>query len=203
VSAHRDPRIVRWSVWLYTQLMWCYPRPVRQRTATAQIGVAHQILRATYATSGTTAVLAHWPWLLWDLVASVAQTWFTIIRRIGRDGREFTLLKFRTMTDDERREITSIGRWLRRISLDELPQLYNVVRGDMALVGSRPPLATAGVPPTAAAPGITGPGQLARFAGASAIAEQRINQEYAARQTAWRDLGILARTAAYLLRRRG
>lgn len=70
-------------------------------------------------------------------------------QRIGYRGRSFTMLKFRTMrvgaeregplvTFGEDRRITPIGRWLRRTKVDELPQLINVLRGEMSLVGPRP-----------------------------------------------------------------
>ena len=68
-------------------------------------------------------------------------------KRIGQNGRTFTLYKFRSMVDsadqarpalkdDER--VTTVGRWLRRTRLDELPQLFNILKGDMAFVGPRP-----------------------------------------------------------------
>ncbi len=97
--------------------------------------------------------------------------------RVGKDGRTFRLLKLRTMRqqaagpavtagDDPR--ITSVGRLLRRTKIDELPQLFNVLRGDMSLVGPRPedPKYVAMYSPEqrrvlAVRPGITGPTVLA------------------------------------------
>ena len=96
--------------------------------------------------------------------------------RVGQGGRLFTLLKFRTMrmqpggpavtvAGDAR--VTRVGRFLRKTSLDELPQFVNVLRGEMTLVGARPetPLLAARYPGGSGRvftfrPGITGPGQL-------------------------------------------
>jgi len=71
-------------------------------------------------------------------------------RRVGKEGEEFILLKLRTMVErteadaeaawalSQAHRVTSVGRLLRRFRLDELPQLWNVIRGDLALIGPRP-----------------------------------------------------------------
>jgi lipopolysaccharide/colanic/teichoic acid biosynthesis glycosyltransferase len=145
--------------------------------------------------------------------------------RAGVDGRTFGMLKFRTMqpgapdlrnpdgstfnaADDPR--VTRVGAWLRRTSLDELPQLWNVIRGEMSLVGPRPDLpdqlalySTADRERLRVRPGITG---LAQVRGRNRLSwEQRrqIDLEYVASHTMWLDLSILARTVPGVLFGRG
>lgn len=140
--------------------------------------------------------------------------------RVGRGGQPFVLLKFRTLVhsddpgpilpakDDGR--ITRVGRVLRRLSLDELPQLVNVARGEMSLVGPRPTLAYQVERYTpeqrgrlSVRPGLTG---LAQVRGRNSLdwpSRIVLDLEYVRRQSLALDLAILARSVPALLGGRG
>jgi len=129
--------------------------------------------------------------------------------RVGRDGEAFTLLKFRTMRHDPARPmgfpdaalVTPIGRLLRRMSIDELPQLWNVARGEMSIVGPRPTVASQVARyddrqrgRLAVRPGLTG---LAQVRGRNALTwTERIDLdlEYVRTQSMGLDLRILVST---------
>ncbi len=154
--------------------------------------------------------------------------------RVGRGGRRFQIIKFRTMVlgAEARRDelleqsiyadarlfkivrdprVTRLGQWLRRTSLDELPQFVNVLLGDMALVGPRPPL------PSEVAlyerhqyarfdvkPGITGPWQVSGRNQVRDFEEVvRLEQDYIQGWSLTRDLAILLQTVPAVLRMRG
>lgn len=133
--------------------------------------------------------------------------------RIGLQGRSFTLLKFRSMrdgTDGDGDRLTAFGRLLRSTSLDELPSLVNVVRGDLSLVGPRP-LLPEYLPlydPVQARrhevrPGITG---LAQVSGRNLLswAEQfRLDVDYVDRISPGLDAWILLRTVGKVLGQEG
>ncbi len=140
--------------------------------------------------------------------------------RIGRGAVPFTILKFRSMVSDAEARggystqvgdprITRAGAFVRRTSLDELPQLLNVLRGDMSLVGPRPdtPMQQSNYTQAdwqrrhSVRPGITGLAQ-ARLRSA-ATAEQRLalDLEYAENASVGRDFSILLETVRTLLKR--
>jgi lipopolysaccharide/colanic/teichoic acid biosynthesis glycosyltransferase len=153
-------------------------------------------------------------------------------RVVGLDGREFDAFKLRTMVvhadevlrgdSDLRRELegggkprrdpraTWIGRWLRRSSLDELPQLWNVVRGEMSLVGPRiitpeevPSFGAAAAKRLSVKPGMTG---LWQVSGRQDLRhEQRVvlDEYYVDNWSPWLDLSILLRTIPAVLLMRG
>lgn len=139
--------------------------------------------------------------------------------RPGLGGRIFRLYKFRTMTDERDADgallpdgdrLTPFGRFLRATSLDELPELWNVVKGDMSLVGPRPLLVEyleRYTPEQArrheVRPGITG---LAQVSGRNELSwEERfeLDVRYVDNRTLWLDAKILAMTFWKVIRREG
>jgi putative colanic acid biosynthesis UDP-glucose lipid carrier transferase len=172
--------------------------------------------------------------VLWPLLISVA----LLIRfdspgpvlfrqtRIGFNGRAFKIYKFRTMTvledgpdirqagcEDER--VTAFGRWLRKTSIDELPQLFNVLKGDMSLVGPRPHAVSHDNEfgrligdyafRRQMKPGITGWAQVSGSRGATPevdLMNRRIQLDmlYIDNWSIWRDISIIARTVVTVIR---
>jgi lipopolysaccharide/colanic/teichoic acid biosynthesis glycosyltransferase len=135
-------------------------------------------------------------------------------QRPGRHGELFELVKFRTMRDDpaapDARRLTALGRFLRSTSLDELPTMWNVLRGDMSVVGPRPLLPSYLARYNAeqarrheVRPGVTG---LAQVRGRNSVSWEdrlRADVEYVDRLSGRLDAAILLSTVALVLRRRG
>ena len=154
-------------------------------------------------------------------------------RRVGRYGREFKMFKIRSMClnaeqrlkdllarnqhqdgvtfkikDDPR--ITRVGRWLRKFSFDELPQFYNVLTGNMSLVGPRPPVpgevqkySLAHRRRLAIKPGITCLWQISGRAEIDFSGQVQLDVDYIENMSFWMDLKILARTVPAVLSGRG
>src|SRR5881296_707644 len=139
--------------------------------------------------------------------------------RVGRDGVDFELLKLRTMVvgaeklgagyavNEGDARITRAGRILRRLSLDELPQLWNVLRGDMSLIGPRPTLRYQVEQYTErqrrrleVRPGLTGWAQVNGRAQLPWAERIELDVWYVEHRSPWLDLRILARTPAALFR---
>ncbi len=152
--------------------------------------------------------------------------------RVGRSGRLFTMLKFRTMyVDAEHRKseleahneaggvifkmkrdprITRVGGILRKLSLDELPQVVNVLRGDMSIVGPRPPVPAEVALYTPAerrrldaAPGLTCLWQVSGRSDIPFEGQVLLDVEYIETRSFWRDVVILLRTVPAVLLGRG
>jgi lipopolysaccharide/colanic/teichoic acid biosynthesis glycosyltransferase len=140
-------------------------------------------------------------------------------RRIGLGNEPFTLVKFRSMTNErdeagvllpDAERLPPFGQWLRSTSLDELPELWNVVRGDMSLVGPRP-LPVHYLPRYTATelrrhevrPGVTGWAQINGRNTSSWDERLAMDVWYVEHRSVWRDLQILVRTVLTVLRRTG
>ena len=193
------------------------PAPFRQ--------AAWKVKRALDVVASATALTVLAPLLAVIAVAVRRETGPGVLfrqRRVGLDGRAFTLLKFTSMkplddaesatrwnvANDDR--IGPVGRFLRRTSLDELPQLWNVLRGDMSIVGPRPErphfvdefahstpryLARHRVPC-----GMTGWAQVHGLRGDTSIADRaRFDNYYIENWSLWLDFKIVVRTVAAVL----
>lgn len=153
--------------------------------------------------------------------------------RLGLGGRRFTMYKFRTMAvDAEQRRaelaalnemdgpvfkirddprVTRIGKFLRRSSLDELPQLFNVLRGDMSIIGPRPPLPCEAAEYTdyqslrlIVKPGLTGLWQVRADRNAVSFAEWvEDDMEYILNASLWGDVKLMLKTPFVMLRGEG
>jgi lipopolysaccharide/colanic/teichoic acid biosynthesis glycosyltransferase len=153
-------------------------------------------------------------------------------RRIGRHGEDFGMLKFRTMVEDadERKHeyvhlnqaadglfkidedprITRVGRWLRATSLDELPQLFQVLSGKMSIVGPRPLIPEEDVQihgsgrcRTEVRPGMTGPWQVAGSSQVPISEMIELDREYVENWSPWRDVSLIVQTIPHVVMRRG
>jgi O-antigen biosynthesis protein WbqP len=138
-------------------------------------------------------------------------------RRVGRHEREFSILKFRSMevgssnlpsASASNLRITRFGRLIRRTNIDELPQLVNIFRGEMSLVGPRPALASQiellRIRREGAAtewrPGLTGLAQVCSYTGMDEATKGALDCRYCANVSFLGDLAIIARTFLYLLK---
>jgi len=202
-------------------------RPVR--LSTSQV-VRKRVLDLLIG--GAIAVLTSPIWVLIAIMVKATSRGPVLFRqqRVGRDGQLFTIYKFRTMVHDAESRlalladqneaqgplfkirkdprITRVGRWLRRSSLDELPQLLNVLRGDMSLVGPRPAL-PAEVEKfddelrdrTRVKPGITGLWQVEARDNPSFAAYRRLDLYYVENWSVSLDIVILLATIEHVVTR--
>lgn len=137
--------------------------------------------------------------------------------RVGKQQKPFTLFKFRSMpvntgdipsAEAKKVKITKIGSFIRRTNIDELPQLFNIFRGDMSIVGPRPALARQetlcqlraekGV--FACKPGLTGLAQINAYDNMPDAEKADWDEQYCAHVTLWEDVRIILRTFGYLLK---
>ena len=178
-------------------------------------------------------------WLVVALLIRISDRGPAVFKqtRVGKNGQTFTMYKFRTMRVDAEKvkasleaanradagagnsvmfkmrddpRVTRVGRVLRKTSIDELPQLFNVIKGDMSLVGPRPPLPSevATYEPHvmgkfSVRPGITGLWQISGRSNLSWEETVQLDLDYAATRTVGLDMWILLQTVPALLRQEG
>jgi O-antigen biosynthesis protein WbqP len=138
--------------------------------------------------------------------------------RIGKNGVEFLFYKFRSMPENtpnvesketQKLQVTTFGKFIRRTNLDELPQFYNVLKGDMSFIGPRPPISTQTDlinlrrenGSIKMIPGLTGWAQVNSFDGMSVIEKAKFDGEYASKISFGFELLILFKTILYFTKK--
>jgi exopolysaccharide biosynthesis polyprenyl glycosylphosphotransferase len=204
-------------------------------TGACELSRGHRIAKRALDIVGAVALLVALAPLLAVVAVAIKATskgpvlfWQT---RVGAFGRRFRIAKFRTMVADAEQlkdtlrdrnqtiglfkiaddpRITRAGRLLRRTSLDELPQLLNVLRGDMSLVGPRPLVCDEDElivgwhrDRLRLKPGMTGPWQILGSARIPLQDMVALDQQYVANHSLWLDVRIMLRTAAFVVARKG
>jgi lipopolysaccharide/colanic/teichoic acid biosynthesis glycosyltransferase len=202
------------------------------------VGVARRHYEVTKRLLDVTLCMLALPFVLIVLGVCAILVWlddpgpiFFTQLRTGQGGRRFKMLKFRTMvvnaeelkqvyshlnehtwpdfkiTNDPR--VTRMGRFLRKTSLDELPQIFNVLKGDMSLVGPRPTSFSASTynlwhtERLEAVPGITGLWQIKGRSDVDFDDRLRLDIEYIEHRNIWLDLRILVGTVVAIFKQRG
>ena len=202
--------------------------PLHRRDLPIGVFLLKRVLDTTVSAVG---LLVLWPFMLLIALAVKLESNGPVLycaQRIGRKGRTFVCYKFRTMCTDadnlkedlkhmnERDgilfkiandpRITRVGRFLRKYSLDEFPQFYNVLRGDMSLVGPRPPMAAeveqydlAHLRRLDVLPGMTGLWQVEARQDPSFDSYISLDTAYVENWSLWLDMKILVRTVGVVL----
>jgi exopolysaccharide biosynthesis polyprenyl glycosylphosphotransferase len=215
------------SVEAHMDTVWGYPLVRRRREIFSISG--HLLKRCFDLAVAGVALVAALPAMLVCALAIRLESGRDVLfrqERVGVDGRPFTLLKFRSLrpaTDEEQQtrwsvahddRLGPVGRFLRKSSLDELPQIWNILRGDMSLVGPRPerPLFVARFRDTypryadrhRVRGGLTGWAQIHGLRGDTSIADRaRFDNQYIENWSLWGDTKIVLRTVIALFRHRG
>ena len=167
-------------------------------------------------------LLLIWPMALWtacQVRRKLGRPVFFQQIRQGLEGQPFRMVKFRSMTNElgpdgqllpDKERLPPFGRWLRASSLDELPELWNVLKGGMSLVGPRPALPSEvakynydQIGRLHAIPGITG---LQQVSGRSDVDFKRwveLDLQYISEQSIWKDIEILVKTIPAVLSSKG
>ncbi len=139
-------------------------------------------------------------------------------KRVGKNGQEFLFYKFRSMSDStpnvesretQKLQITPFGNFIRRTNLDELPQFFNVLKGDMSFIGPRPPIPSQkelvemrrANGALALQPGLTGWAQVNAYDGMPPEQKAAFDGEYAQRLSLGLDLLILVKTVVYFTKK--